>query len=139
MNFKILQNGFRNIDLKFIILKLFYPVTVCIGCSLAVPCIFSRSLAPLISKASFKKKIQRLMNMGFKKYFFQVENEAYLLLIERRIYPVSLFMFLLVVLFIFQMRQFRRMYERIRNDKYLVGQRLINFERKEQSAENKSH
>ena len=29
----------------------------------------------------------------------------------------------------FQVRQFKRLYERIRNDKYLVGQRLINFER----------
>jgi len=104
----ILQNGFRNIDLKFIIFKLFYPVNVCIGCSLAIPCILSRSVAPLF-----------------------IEDEAYLLLIERRIYPVSLFLFLLIVLFVFQMRQFRRMYERIRNDKYLVGQRLINFERQE--------
>ena len=29
----------------------------------------------------------------------------------------------------FQIKQFKRLYERIRNDKYLVGQRLINFER----------
>jgi E3 ubiquitin-protein ligase MARCH6 len=57
-----------------------------------------------------------------------------LLLIERRIYPASLLLFLLIVLFVFQARQFRRMYERIRNDKYLVGQRLINFERQEQAS-----
>jgi E3 ubiquitin-protein ligase MARCH6 len=57
-----------------------------------------------------------------------------LLLIERRIYPASLLLFLLIVLFVFQARQFRRMYERIRNDKYLVGQRLINFERQAQPS-----
>ena len=32
------------------------------------------------------------------------------------------------------MRQFKRLYERIRNDKYLVGQRLINFERNNPST-----
>jgi E3 ubiquitin-protein ligase MARCH6 len=50
-------------------------------------------------------------------------------MIERRIYPVSLFLFSLITLLVFQVKQFKRLYERIRNDKYLVGQRLINFER----------
>jgi E3 ubiquitin-protein ligase MARCH6 len=59
----------------------------------------------------------------------QVGNEHYLILIERRIYPVSLFIFSLVTVLTFQIKQFKRLYERIRNDKYLVGQRLINFER----------
>ena len=46
----------RNIDLKFIFVRLFYPVMVCIGLTLAIPCILSRSLAPLISnlKKAFK-------------------------------------------------------------------------------------
>lgn len=101
----------RNIDLKFIFVRLFYPVMVCIGLTLAIPCILSRSLAPLITN-----------------------DESYLILIERRIYPVSLFSFSFICLFVFQLRQFKKLYERIKNDKYLVGQRLINFERSTKKA-----
>lgn len=103
---RICQNGLRNMDLKFMFLKLIYPIVVCVGLALAIPCILSKSIAPLI-----------------------IYNEDYLILIERRIYPVSVFLFSFVLLLTFQMRQFKRLYERIRNDKYLVGQRLINFER----------
>jgi len=46
----------------------------------------------------------------------------------RRIYPFLLAMVMLIVGFIFQGRQFRLLYERIRNDKYLVGQKLVNYE-----------
>jgi len=103
---RVCLNGFRNIDLKFIFLHLFYPCVVCIGLALAIPCVLSRSIVPLI-----------------------IENTNHLILIERRIYPVSLFLFTFILLLAFQIRQFKRLYERIRNDKYLVGQRLINFER----------
>ncbi len=102
----ICQHGFRDVNLKYIFAKVFYPVMVCSGLALAIPCILSRSVAPLL-----------------------VEDEATLLLVERRIYPSVLCSCTLLGLFLFQVRQFRRLYERIRNDKYLVGQRLINFER----------
>lgn len=111
----ICQNGFRNIDLKFIFLRLFYPVLICIGLALTIPCILSRSGAPLIT-----------------------QNEINLILIERRIYPISLFLFSFILLFFLQIRQFKRLYERIRNDKYLVGQRLINFERQNKSSQPKT-
>jgi hypothetical protein len=58
-----------------------------------------------------------------------VNDQDTLIMIERRIYPVCVFLFSIIVLFMFQIKQFKRLYERIRNDKYLVGQRLINFER----------
>jgi len=103
---RICQDGVRNIDLKFMFTKLIYPVTMTLGLVLAIPCILSKSIAPV---------------------FFS--NEHYLNLIERRIYPFMLFLTSFLVLFIFQIKQFKRLYERIRNDKYLVGQRLINFER----------
>lgn len=103
---RVFQDGFRNIDLKFMFLKVVYPITICLGLALSIPCILSRSIAPLF-----------------------ISNPDYLILIDRRIYPVSLFIFSFVVLLVFQMRQFKRLYERIRNDKYLVGKRLINFER----------
>lgn len=78
----------------------------CLGLALAIPCIMARSIAPMITN-----------------------DETTLVLIERRIYPVVLFSFSFLGLLVFQVRQFKRLYERIRNDKYLVGQRLINFER----------
>lgn len=102
----ICQDGFRQVNLKLIFTKVFYPVMVTLGLTLAIPCIISRSFAPMLT-----------------------DNEDTLVLIERRIYPTFLFSFSLLGLFIFQVRQFKRLYERIRNDKYLVGQRLINFER----------
>jgi hypothetical protein len=72
-----------------------------------------------------------MMNVNLRKKIILklVSNQDYLILIERRIYPVSLFVFSFILLFVFQVRQFKRLYERIRNDKYLVGQRLMNFER----------
>jgi hypothetical protein len=37
-------------NLKFLFVKLVYPVTVCLGLTLAIPCILSRSIAPIFSK-----------------------------------------------------------------------------------------
>ncbi len=59
----------------------------------------------------------------------QVDDHELLYVIERRIYPTSLFACIASAFVFFQLKQFKRLYERIRNDKYLVGQRLINFER----------
>merc|ERR1712079_158988 len=39
--------------------------------------------------------------------------------IQRRIYPSSLI--------ILQLKQFRKLYEHIKNDRYLVGRRLVNY------------
>ncbi|XP_007954002.1 E3 ubiquitin-protein ligase MARCHF6 [Orycteropus afer afer] len=51
-------------------------------------------------------------------------------LVQRRIYPFLLMVVVLMGILSFQVRQFRRLYEHIKNDKYLVGQRLVNYERK---------
>lgn len=112
---RIFQDGFRNINLVYIFTHLFYPVVFCLGVALSIPCIISRSIVPLF-----------------------VQNEEFLNLLDRRIYPVSLFLFSSIILFVFQIKQFKRLYERIRNDKYLVGQRLINFERNSQNNRPKS-
>lgn len=47
---KICQDGVRNLNLKFMFLELFYPVSVCLGLALAIPCVLSRSIAPQFSK-----------------------------------------------------------------------------------------
>lgn len=49
-------------------------------------------------------------------------------LVLRRIYPFLLACLIIVLFGIFQARQFRRLYEHIKNDKYLVGQRLVNYD-----------
>uniref|UniRef100_A0A4W5LYT1 E3 ubiquitin-protein ligase MARCHF6 n=1 Tax=Hucho hucho TaxID=62062 RepID=A0A4W5LYT1_9TELE len=51
-------------------------------------------------------------------------------LVQRRIYPFLLMVVMLLGILSFQIRQFKRLYEHIKNDKYLVGQRLVNYERK---------
>lgn len=37
-----------------------------------------------------------------------------------------------IVCILFQIRQFRKLYEHIKNDKYLVGQRLVNYDHRRQ-------
>lgn len=49
-------------------------------------------------------------------------------MVERRIYPALLIITLLSSLIIMQVVQFTRLYEHIKNDKYLVGRRLVNYD-----------
>ncbi|CDQ79532.1 unnamed protein product [Oncorhynchus mykiss] len=56
------------------------------------------------------------------------------ILIQRRIYPFLLMVVSIIGILSFQIRQFKRLYEHIKNDKYLVGQRLVNYERKARGA-----
>lgn len=113
-------------------LELFYPVTACLGLALAIPCVFSRSIVPFFGNIILNDIFylcEKSLKLLFRLFINLVQDEHILILIERRIYPASLFLCTFIVLFFVQIRQFKRLYERIRNDKYLVGQRLINFER----------
>ncbi|RNA37476.1 E3 ubiquitin- ligase MARCH6 [Brachionus plicatilis] len=103
---RLCQDGLRNINLKFMFLRLIYPITVWLGSSLAIPYVISRSIFPMLTKdAEFLNKV------------------------DKRIYLTILLIVSLTIFLTFQMNQFKHIYERIRNDKYLVGQRLLNFER----------
>lgn len=104
---QVYNQGLRNMDLKFVMIEFCLPVLVFLGLLLALPYIIAKSLVPAV---------------GFG---FEMQN-----LVLRRIYPFLLSIFLLVFFCIFQARQFRRLYEHIKNDKYLVGQRLVNYERR---------
>lgn len=104
---QVYNQGLRNMDLKFVMVELCLPVLVCLGLLLTLPYIVAKSVMPVI---------------GFG---FEVQN-----LILRRIYPFLLSIFLLISFCVFQARQFRHLYEHIKNDKYLVGQRLVNYERR---------
>ncbi|XP_068423101.1 E3 ubiquitin-protein ligase MARCHF6-like isoform X2 [Clinocottus analis] len=108
---QVYANGIRNIDLHFIVRGLAAPVIGVLLLSLSVPYTISKGITPLLG--------------------VQPEMQT---LVERRIYPFLLMVVLLLSILFFQIRQFRRLYEHIKNDKYLVGQRLVNYERKRISS-----
>nr|XP_023651481.1 E3 ubiquitin-protein ligase MARCH6 isoform X2 [Paramormyrops kingsleyae] len=108
---QVYANGIRNIDLHFIIRKLAAPVIAVLLLSLCVPYVIAAGIVPAVGVA---KEMQNL--------------------VQRRIYPFLLMVVVLMGILYFQIRQFKRLYEHIKNDKYLVGQRLVNYERKSGKA-----
>ncbi|XP_052816419.1 E3 ubiquitin-protein ligase MARCHF6-like isoform X3 [Mya arenaria] len=104
---QVYNDGLRNMNLKFILYKLCVPVIAVLGMSLSVPYCIARTIVPLL---------------GFD---FEAQN-----LVLRRIYPFLLACVVFVFICVFQARQFKRLYEHIKNDKYLVGQRLVNYDPK---------
>uniref|UniRef100_A0A3B4TAY7 E3 ubiquitin-protein ligase MARCHF6 n=1 Tax=Seriola dumerili TaxID=41447 RepID=A0A3B4TAY7_SERDU len=104
---QVYANGIRNIDLQFIIRKLAAPVISVLLLSLCVPYVIAAGVVPGVGVTP--------------------EME---ILMQRRIYPFLLMVVSLIGILSFQIRQFKRLYEHIKNDKYLVGQRLVNYERK---------
>ncbi|XP_036374704.1 E3 ubiquitin-protein ligase MARCHF6-like isoform X1 [Megalops cyprinoides] len=104
---QVYANGIRNIDLHFIIRKLAAPVMGVLLLSLSVPYSIAAGIIPIVGVT---------MEMQ--------------ILVQRRIYPFLLMVVVLMGILSFQVRQFKRLYEHIKNDKYLVGQRLVNYERK---------
>ncbi|KAM5156901.1 E3 ubiquitin-protein ligase MARCHF6 isoform 4-T4 [Mantella aurantiaca] len=112
---QVYANGIRNIDLHFIISKLAAPVISVLLLSLCIPYIVSAGVVPLIGVTA------------------EMQN-----LVQRRIYPFLLMVVILLAILSFQLRQFKRLYEHIKNDKYLVGQRLVNYERKSSKSSSSS-
>ncbi|KAM4533566.1 E3 ubiquitin-protein ligase MARCHF6-like [Odontesthes bonariensis] len=104
---QVYANGIRNIDLQFIIRRLAAPVISVLLLSLCVPYVIAAGVVPAVGVTP--------------------EME---ILMQRRIYPFLLMVVSLIGILSFQIRQFKRLYEHIKNDKYLVGQRLVNYERK---------
>ncbi|CAE1167569.1 MARCH6 [Acanthosepion pharaonis] len=104
---QVYNDGFRNMNLRFILVKLCAPVIAALGMALAMPYVISKSIVPALG---FSPSVQNL--------------------VLRRIYPTLLATIIMIVASIFQARQFKRLYEHIKNDKYLVGQRLVNYEPK---------
>ncbi|XP_053448961.1 E3 ubiquitin-protein ligase MARCHF6 isoform X1 [Nycticebus coucang] len=104
---QVYANGIRNIDLHYIIRKLAAPVISVLLLSLCVPYVIASGIVPLLGVTA------------------EMQN-----LVHRRIYPFLLMVVVLMAILSFQVRQFKRLYEHIKNDKYLVGQRLVNYERK---------
>ncbi|XP_050489684.1 E3 ubiquitin-protein ligase MARCHF6 isoform X1 [Bombus huntii] len=104
------NDGIREIDLKFIVTELAAPVICCFGLALAVPYAVAYGIVPLL-----------------------ITNLQTQILIARHLYPFLLLVHLICIVIYFQIRQFKKLYEHIKNDKYLVGQRLVNYEHQNKS------
>lgn len=100
----VYRDGVRAIDLRRVVFQLAAPVIVGLSLALAVPYVVAHSIVPLF-----------------------VTNPTIRLLVARRIYPTVLVVVAVAALVYFQVRQFSRLYEHIKNDKYLVGRRLVNY------------
>lgn len=103
------RDGLREMDLKFIIRELATPVISCFGLALAVPYVIAHSIMPM---------------------FFA--NQMTRVLIARRIYPFFLIIIIICAIIVFQIKQFKKLYVAIKNDKYLVGKRLVNYDHQRQ-------
>jgi len=97
-------DGLRRLNLGFLIPKLVVPAVASLGLSLALPYIAAHSLVPLV-----------------------ISEPHLLVMIQRRIYPFLLLLVVTIGLIVVQLKQFKKLYEHIKNDRYLVGRRLVNY------------
>jgi len=104
---EIYHAGLVNMNLKMIVTKLAAPVIIGLGLSLAAPYV-----AVLL--------VSSMCGVNFETTT----------IILRRVYPSLLFASLVIFLLHWQISKFRRLYEHIKNDKYLVGRRLVNYDPK---------
>ncbi|XP_037929743.1 E3 ubiquitin-protein ligase MARCHF6-like [Teleopsis dalmanni] len=106
------RDGLRDINLKFLIRELATPVITCFGLMLAVPYVIAESIVPLFCmNAMTQWEISRL------------------------IYPFCFVFIGLLAYIIFEIKQFKKLYLAIKVDKYLVGQRLVNYEHRKRKLE----
>ncbi|UJR28527.1 hypothetical protein I4U23_009764 [Adineta vaga] len=102
---RLYQDGLRRIDFSFLIIEFLLPFTLNIGMFMAFPYLGVSYLAPRLFQSSTVHQI------------------------ERYIYSTIISFMLILAFVIFQIKQLRLLFEHVRDEKYLVGRRLINFER----------
>ncbi|XP_045450743.1 E3 ubiquitin-protein ligase MARCHF6 [Melitaea cinxia] len=112
---KAYRDGIREMDLKFILRCVAAPLVRWLGLALAVPYALAHSVAPLLLSSPAQRN-----------------------LLARRVYPALLLLVLFAALALFQIRQFTKLYEHIKNDKYLVGQRLVNYDHRRHKQQQQS-
>lgn len=81
------------------------PVILTLGLVLALPYVFVNGILPLFAIS------------------YEVQN-----ILNRRVHPFLLFIAGIIYLVHWQINKFCRLYEHIKNDKYLVGKRLVNYD-----------
>lgn len=113
--FNLRRTGLRGLKLSYLIKNLVIPVCTGLGLALSVPYILAHSVAPLF-----------------------ISDSLILVMVQRRIYPFLLLFLVTVALTIMQLKQFKKLYEHIKNDKYLVGRRLVNYNHQASSSSSES-
>lgn len=98
------RDGIRNMDLRFILNDLAAPLVFFFGLALSIPYATAHGIVPLFVQSPHLRN-----------------------LIARRIYPFVLLVGLVALFVCFQIRQFRKLYNHIKDSKYLVGRRLVNY------------
>lgn len=101
------RDGLREVDLKFLIWELAMPVLTCFGLALSIPYVISQSIVPLFWSDPWDQMV-----------------------IQHFMYPVFFLIIGIAAVIYFQIRQLKKLYVAIKVEKYLVGQRLVNYERK---------
>ena len=91
-------DGLRRLNLAFLIPKLVVPAVTALGLGLSLPYILAHSLLPLV-----------------------LSEPHLLVMIQRRIYPFLLLLVLTVGLIVVQLKQFKKLYEHIKNDRYSMS------------------
>jgi len=104
---EIYHGGIGNINLVLIFKRLAWPVILYLGLILAVPYVTINGLLPLVVSG----------------ISFETQN-----LLIRRVYPTLLLGSTALWLVKWHIHKFIRLYEHIKNDKYLVGRRLVNYD-----------
>ncbi|XP_073968834.1 E3 ubiquitin-protein ligase MARCHF6 [Rhodnius prolixus] len=113
---RVYRDGLRNMHLKFVVMELALPVISALAIALAVPYAIAHSVVPLF-----------------------VSNNFVQVVVARRIYPSVLLLVVVCGLITLQIRQFAKLYEHIKNDKYLVGRRLVNYHHKSTIHQTSTH
>ncbi|XP_031563606.1 E3 ubiquitin-protein ligase MARCH6-like [Actinia tenebrosa] len=113
---QVYHDGIRNINTFLILRKLALPVVLTLLLALTVPYVLAAGIIPIFVKSE--------------------DTRLYCL---RRIYPLLLAVISVILCLAFQGRQFQRLYERIKNDKYLVGQRLVNYDHRKPKQNKTTH
>jgi len=108
---QLYQDGIRNLNLTRVIKNLVIPSVKTLGLSLSLPYLISHGLAPHL-----------------------ITSPSLLVTLQRRIYPLVLLVTALAAFFTVQARQFKKLLEHIKNDRYLVGRRLVNYNHIENSS-----
>ncbi|XP_022212455.2 E3 ubiquitin-protein ligase MARCHF6 [Drosophila obscura] len=105
-------DGLRDFDLKFVMRDLAVPVVTTFGLALAIPYVMAQMVLPM--------------------FFVDRYTRQY---IYRLVYPVSFVVVGTICFVLFQIKQLKKLYLSIKVDKYLVGQRLVNYENRKKQQQ----
>lgn len=108
---QLYQDGVRNLNLPRIIQSIVMPCVTRLGLSLSVPYILSHGILPML-----------------------LQDVQLVIIVQRGIYLFTLLIVVIVFSIIYGLKQFNKLVEHIRNDRYLVGKRLVNYNHKPRKA-----